>query len=337
MRLGANVYSALLCRPRSAASASTWSLERLDALAAEVAALLDRQLAEQQQPQQPHTSGQHQQAVDQHIAGQEQRQGGEQQQQQGEQEQQLQTPQQRHQQQGQEEGSSGAGGLMSSGHEAEREAGQGEREGLGQVAEPHTPGRPEGAVPPAAPQQQQHQGSGGERAHDSNSDSSSSSSSTSSSSSGSSGSGSTEAPLPIQVQLSSSFDFEEEQEQLLERIASSQPGAVGSSRSRGRGGGSGSSGDEDGAGAGQQQQYYGAAWPTDTGPGWADVGPRRRADLYRRYPVQTLTAVNTVLFDRHGYQPCNRYGVPRWVVGWCAGWGRGWGRWRGKEWSSCAR
>eukprot|EP00198_Chlamydomonas_reinhardtii_P000982 XP_001690317.1 predicted protein [Chlamydomonas reinhardtii] len=32
--------------------------------------------------------------------------------------------------------------------------------------------------------------------------------------------------------------------------------------------------------------------------------------LYRRYPVQTLAAVNEVLFDRHGYQACNRYGVP---------------------------
>ncbi|GFR44414.1 hypothetical protein Agub_g5647, partial [Astrephomene gubernaculifera] len=32
-------------------------------------------------------------------------------------------------------------------------------------------------------------------------------------------------------------------------------------------------------------------------------------ELYRRYPMQTLAAVNTVLYDRHGYRPCNRYGV----------------------------
>lgn len=33
--------------------------------------------------------------------------------------------------------------------------------------------------------------------------------------------------------------------------------------------------------------------------------------LARRYPMQLLTSVNTVLFDRHGYMPCNRYGVAR--------------------------
>lgn len=34
-------------------------------------------------------------------------------------------------------------------------------------------------------------------------------------------------------------------------------------------------------------------------------------DLVATRPVQILDAINTVLYDRHGYQPCNRYGNPR--------------------------
>lgn len=34
--------------------------------------------------------------------------------------------------------------------------------------------------------------------------------------------------------------------------------------------------------------------------------PDQVAALLAKWPVQTLTAVNTVLFERHGYRACNR-------------------------------
>ncbi|GIL86691.1 hypothetical protein Vretifemale_14890 [Volvox reticuliferus] len=119
-----------------------------------------------------------------------------------------------------------------------------------------------------------------------------------------------------------SFDFAAEQEQLLDRIHTSRPGAVGSSN-RATSSRSAASANANGSdsncnenkstpcngvesnGSNDEDRYYGSAWPS----GRRLYG--RRQALYRRYPVQTLAAVNTVLFDRHGYLPCNRYGVAR--------------------------
>ncbi|EFJ46581.1 hypothetical protein VOLCADRAFT_93041 [Volvox carteri f. nagariensis] len=58
----------------------------------------------------------------------------------------------------------------------------------------------------------------------------------------------------------------------------------------------------------QAEGVEGAGVVAAMAPGAAESETRQA--LYRRYPVQTLAAVNTVLFDRHGYMPCNRYGVP---------------------------
>ncbi|GLI67606.1 hypothetical protein VaNZ11_011851 [Volvox africanus] len=129
-----------------------------------------------------------------------------------------------------------------------------------------------------------------------------------------------------ETSTNNSFDFAAEQEQLLDRIHTSRPGAVGSSSSRASssrtvasanpyGGFSNSNGNKitpcqgvessgGDIGSNDEDRYYGSAWPS----GRRLYG--RRQALYRRYPVQTLAAVNTVLFDRHGYLPCNRYGVP---------------------------
>ncbi|GIL57243.1 hypothetical protein Vafri_12501 [Volvox africanus] len=144
------------------------------------------------------------------------------------------------------------------------------------------------------------------------------------------------SPVPIDVapkqphpctetSTNNSFDFAAEQEQLLDRIHTSRPGAVGSSSrasssrsvasANPNGGFSDSSGNKTtpcqgvessggDTGSNDEDRYYGSAWPS----GRRLYG--RRQALYKRYPVQTLAAVNTVLFDRHGYLPCNRYGVP---------------------------
>eukprot|EP00879_Flechtneria_rotunda_P012425 GHRR01012975.1.p2 GENE.GHRR01012975.1~~GHRR01012975.1.p2 ORF type:complete len:118 (+),score=45.75 GHRR01012975.1:864-1217(+) len=42
----------------------------------------------------------------------------------------------------------------------------------------------------------------------------------------------------------------------------------------------------------------------------ADVAEFVRAQV-RQFPMQVLCAVNAVLFDRHGYTACNRYGASK--------------------------
>ncbi|KAG2501503.1 hypothetical protein HYH03_000011 [Edaphochlamys debaryana] len=257
-------------RPRSAASASTWSGERLQALAAEVAALLEPELEELAAAEDAAQAAATE-AVDGALsAAAASDSGGS-----GSRATEAQPP------------SPGQAGALAGGPDA----------GLGAAAAAPAAGGGGGAGPegpaaaasepvlrqgpgpgPAAagPQGQAQPGPPGPLLPGV-------------SQTGSSGSGGEEAGDAGQgsdadaASSASSFDFAAEQEQLLDRIHSSRPGAVGSSRKSG---------------------YYGSAWPSK-----GRKQDRRRA-LYQRYPVQTLAAVNTVLFDRHGYLPCNRYGVP---------------------------
>jgi hypothetical protein len=42
-------------------------------------------------------------------------------------------------------------------------------------------------------------------------------------------------------------------------------------------------------------------------------GSREFHELLQQYPTSALMSVNTVLFGRHGYGACNRWGDTRWV------------------------
>lgn len=222
----------LMCRPRSMASASTWSLERLDALAAEVAVLLDQQ--------------------EQHGQG-----GLE-----GE----------------QEEGSAAAGGASSNpagqalpqlGAAGEPAAAQADGMGLAAklgmdassssatgAAEHGASGQPQGAAGAGAPP--------GQRGYDGEGDAD--------------GSMWDDSLGPHSASSHMPADAETDTD------TGQGPGAVGVT------------GD---ALAGKEPCAVRAQYSR----------PRLAEYASRVQPVELLTAVNTVLFERHGYKACNRYGV----------------------------
>jgi hypothetical protein len=70
--------------------------------------------------------------------------------------------------------------------------------------------------------------------------------------------------------------------------------------------GTSSSGDGQGAGS---REAAGSA----PGSG-AGLPSAHQAEQLQAAPLRVMTSINYVLFERHGYRPCNRYGEPRCVA-----------------------